>query len=93
MHPRATAATTVTQRQERQVPWLESKEKEGLFTVYLYVVWFDMHSETFYSYVQHLCDPSPEKEPIWRLGSSNVEFYLGPQQRVSEPLRLSLIHI
>jgi len=61
-----------------------------VFTVFVYLPWQDLHSETMYSYIHELCNPSPEMGPIWHQlprNTNNVEFYVGPDEYLSESLK------
>ena len=57
----------------------------AITNVYLQAAWFDFHSETFYSYIHHLCSCSKQKSPLWVLRADAVpHFYVGPEGYISD---------
>ena len=57
--------------------------REPTVNVFLKQVWFDLHSETFYSYISYLCDPTFSKLG-WPNLKGNISFYVGPAAFVSK---------
>eukprot|EP00984_Skeletonema_dohrnii_P030710 scaffold22420_cov139-Skeletonema_dohrnii-CCMP3373.AAC.7 len=53
--------------------------------VYLKAAHHDLHSETFYSFIHHLCSCSKQKSPLWVLRADAVpHFYVGPEKYISD---------
>ena len=56
--------------------------------VYIELAWFNMHSETFYSFVEYFCSCKSDKYPQWKLDTRSVpHFYFGPENFVRPDLR------
>ncbi|KAL3756381.1 hypothetical protein ACHAWU_003454 [Discostella pseudostelligera] len=55
-------------------------------TVYLEVAWFDLHSETFYSYINEICSCDKGKDLLWTVDAV-PHFYIGPEGFLSSGLQ------
>lgn len=57
--------------------------------VYLILPYYDMHSETIYSYIHKLCSCNRGKDDIWTLNTaaSTPHFYIGPKLYVNTGFR------
>ena len=61
---------------------------ENSTIVYLELIWRDLHSETFYSYVHHLCSCDSIKSSRWKLDTKTTpRFYFGPEKFISPALK------
>ena len=56
--------------------------------VYIELTWFNMHSETFYSFVEYFCSCKSDRYLQWKLETTSVpHFYFGPEKFVQPDLR------
>lgn len=56
-------------------------DESDIFTIYIQTVWKSMHSETFYSFIHHLCSCNNTKDRLWTLPKGSVpRFYVGPHE-------------
>jgi hypothetical protein len=56
-------------------------DESAIFTIYIQTVWKSMHSETFYSFIHHLCSCDDTKDRLWTLPKGSVpRFYVGPHE-------------
>lgn len=64
--------------------------------VYIELAWYNLHSETFYSYIHEVCS-CENKDSAWRITndtrSTIPQFYLGPSLYVKEDLRRILAEL
>ena len=68
-------------------PCFEHKNDDGnsgvknITVVYVQTVWYSMHAETFYSFIDQLCSCDPTKDSQWTLPLGSVpHFYVGPHE-------------
>jgi hypothetical protein len=54
--------------------------------VYVEMAWYDLHSETFYSFINEICSCNASKDPLWTVHSV-PHFYIGPDGFISLPLK------
>jgi hypothetical protein len=56
--------------------------------VYIELAWVNLHSETFYSFVDYFCSCQSDKHSQWKLDTASVpHFYFGPEGFVNDDLR------
>jgi hypothetical protein len=56
--------------------------------IYVKLVWNNLHSETFYSFVDYFCSCTSDKYPQWKLNNALIpQFYFGPEYFVKPDLR------
>ena len=58
--------------------------------VYIEMAWFDLHSETFYSFIREICSCNTDKDPRWTVDAI-PHFYIGPEGFMSPGLKEILI--
>ena len=54
--------------------------------VYIEMAWYDLHSETFYSFINEICLCNASKDPLWTVHSV-PHFYIGPDGFISLALK------
>lgn len=60
--------------------------------VYLDTVWFNLHSETFYTYIHKICScEGNNKDPMWTITNNTQSvipyFYIGPANFIQDDFR------